>query len=448
MFQKLTRVLERAQARGVAQAEVFASRTLFTRVSTRDQKIEELKQAEDVGFALRVIKDQALGFAFSSEINTQSIETVVDQALAAAEFTTPDEFNNIHNLPDQDPVSPQALQIYDEHITKLSLSDKIQTARQIEQAARQNKQVTKTELVSYSDHCYEVFLANTAGYRKTYQGTYCGGTAEVIAEADDTTPESGLGIDFKTNFQDLDPVAIGQEAAQNACQMLRATPLKTQSLTVVFSPLVAIDFLEVISPMVCADNILKGKSLLIGKEATTIATPLVTIIDNGRLPKAAGSAPFDAEGTSTSETVIVKDGVLQAFLSDNYTAAKIGKAKTTGNAQRASFMALPTVGTTNIYFQPGVQSEPALLQDITNGFYVTKVMGLHTVNPISGDFSLGASGLLIKNGELTTPVRGVAIAGNLLQLLGNIIALGNNLRFVLGTGAPTIRLGELTVSGS
>jgi PmbA protein len=447
MFNKLSRALELAIAGGADQAEVFSNKSISTRANVRDQEIEELKRAEDSGFAVRVLKNKCLGFAFSSELNEKSIAKAVGQALDSAKFTTPDEHNTLFVKNNEPAISDNALQIHDPKIAELSLEEKISFAKRIETAARQVQKIAKTESVSYSDHIYEVFLANSSGFQGNYKGTYCGGTAEVIAEDKGASSESGFGVDFKTNIFDLDLEQIGLEAAQQAAQMLNAATIDTQSLEIVFPPLVAIDLLDVVAPMLCADHVLKGKSLLINKENTAIASELISIIDNGLLFRAAGSAPFDAEGTPQQKKLLVEQGVLRGFLHNNYTASRTSSAST-GNASRGGFMSPPEVSTSNIYFEPGLTPPQEIIRNISKGFYVTRLMGLHTANPISGDFSLGASGLLIENGKLGRPVRGVAIAGNILQLLANTRTVGNDLRFVLGAGAPTIHLGALSVSGS
>ncbi|MFC1595870.1 TldD/PmbA family protein [Candidatus Margulisiibacteriota bacterium] len=447
MLNKINFALGKAMAMGVDQAEIFASRIISTRVNVRDQQVEEVKQSEDMGLSVRIVNDHSLGFTFTSELTTPGLEKAVENALAVSKFTAPDENNTVAITHPEEPVPVESLQLYDEEIAKLELPDKIDTARRIEQAARQHRHINKTEIVSYTDHIYELFLVNSKGFQGKYKGTYCGGTADVIAESGHATAETGFGIDFTTSYQDLDPLAIGKEAAANGSQMLEAETVQTQTLDIVFSPLVAIDFLEVLSPMFLADQVLKGRSLLAGKESAPIASDKITIIDSQIMPKNIGSAPFDAEGTPAKENIIVENGVLNQFLYDNYNANKSGKVST-GNASRGSFMSLPSVGTSNIYFKPGKKSEAEIIGGISNGFYITRLLGMHTANPVSGDFSLGASGLLIKNGQLSSAVRGVAIAGNLVQLLKNVVEVGNNLRFIMGTGAPTIHLGELTVSGN
>ena len=446
MFNKLEQALKFARQQGADQAEVFASRSTATRVNVRNQEVEELKQANDVGFSIRILKNNSLGFAFSSELSEQSIESTVRKALDSAKFTTPDECNVLGTTSPAKLIDANSLQLLDPKLLDLTLDQKIAIAKQIETAAREKAKVTKTEVVSYFDHLGEIFLAHSEGFIGSYQGSTCGGSAEVIAEEQGVQAESGFGVDIRSKLADFDPLFVGNEAAKQAVQMLNGAPIATETLDIIFSPMVAIDFLEVLTPMLCADNVIKGKSLLAGKEGEAIASPLLTIIDNGLLVWGNGSAPFDAEGNPAQETIMVKGGTLKTFLYDNYCAKRCDTVST-GNAGRAGFMSLPSVSPTNIYIKAGPDSEAKILSGVARGFYVTRVMGLHMADPISGDFSLGASGLLIEKGGLTTPVRGVAIAGNLQDLMRNITAIGSNVRFVGSTGAPTLHMGKLTVSG-
>jgi PmbA protein len=177
-----------------------------------------------------------------------------------------------------------------------------------------------------------------------------------------------------------------------------------------------------------------------------VAAAGVTLIDDGTYPTGIGSAPFDGEGVPSGKTVLVESGVLQGYLYNTYTAKKEGKAST-GNAVRASFKTTPSVGTTNFYLKPGNQAPEELVREVSNGLYVLEVMGMHTANPISGDFSIGAKGVWIENGVLSRPVRGIVIAGNVIELLKQVDAVASDLRFFGSRGAATFRVTGLTVSG-
>ena len=212
-------------------------------------------------------------------------------------------------------------------------------------------------------------------------------------------------------------------------------------------PYIVTNFLGVIAPALSAGAVQKGRSLFKDKVGEIVASSNVTIIDDGTLNGGIMSTPFDGEGIPSQKTVLIDNGRLVGFLHNTYTANK-ENTKSTGNSTRGSFKSTPEVGTTNLYLNNGNIERNNLIRDVDNGLYVTEVMGMHTANPISGDFSLGAAGIWIKNGELTEPVRGVAIAGNMVELLKSIDAVGNDLRFFVGMGAPTIRIGEITISGS
>jgi PmbA protein len=248
------------------------------------------------------------------------------------------------------------------------------------------------------------------------------------------------------NLSELDPVYIGEEAAKAATQLLSAGSTQTAQTTVVFDRQVTAQFLEAVSPMFLSSYVQKGKSMLRGKLGENIASPLITLLDNGRIPGALGTAPFDAEGILTNETPLIEGGSLKAYLYDFHTALKAG-VHSTGNAARGGYKTLPDVSTTNFYLKPGARSLSQLTQSVSNGILITKVMGMHTANPISGDFSVGAAGILIENGKLTRPVRGIAIAGNLLKMLSQVQEVGSDLRWFGSTGAPSLLIDGITVSG-
>ena len=207
-----------------------------------------------------------------------------------------------------------------------------------------------------------------------------------------------------------------------------------------------VSFLGMLSSALTAEAVQKGRSLFAGKVGQKVAAAEVSITDDGAKPDGILSMPFDGEGVPTQRTVLVEKGVLKGFLHNSYTAAKDG-VSSTGNAVRGSYQSPPQLGSTNFYLAPGKWKPDAIIKDTGEGFYLTEVMGMHTANPISGDFSLGAAGIWIHNGELTTPVRGMVIAGNILELLERVDAVGSDLRFFGSRGAPTIRVASLTVSG-
>jgi PmbA protein len=228
--------------------------------------------------------------------------------------------------------------------------------------------------------------------------------------------------------------------------MLGATSWNTAKTNLIFDPMVSAQFLSAISPLVLASYVQKGKSLLAGKKGHTIASNKINLIDSGVLPKGLGSTPFDGEGLATQETELIKNGVLQGYLYDFFTAQK-ENVLSTGNASRGSYDSAPDVSTNNFYLKPGQATSESLIQSVNKGILITRVMGMHTIDPISGDFSVGAAGVLIENGKLGKAVRGIAIAGHLSDLLNNVVEVGSDLKFYSSIGAPSLLIEGISVSG-
>lgn len=443
-FTELARqVVEKAQDLGAEQSEAYLIKSKDLTIDIRDNTVETLKLAEDRGLGVRVFRNSRVGFAYTSDLTTSAVDEIIKQALANSDKTSPDEFNVMPK-----PGGQYAdLNLFDPEIQKASIEEKIDIARTIEKTARGfDRRVTITERSSYFDAEYEVILANSLGITAGYKGAYCGCYADLVAEEDGDS-QTGFALKITLNYKDLNAEEVGREAAEKAVQKLGATTVGTQKAVIVFDPYIATNFLGVIAPALSAEAVQKGKSLFANKVGQRVASDKVTIVDYGAMPGGIASSPFDGEGVPTSQTVLVRNGELKGYLHNTYTAAK-DRVMSTGNGIRGSFKSTPEVGTTNFYIEPGPTHPDDLVKDIRSGLYVTDVMGMHTANPISGDFSVGAAGLWIENGKFTRPVRGVAIAGNILELLNEVEGVGSDLTFFGGKGEPTIRISKMTVSGS
>ena len=439
------KILEKILKRNVDQAEVYLSSSKTLQIDVLNQKVESIDEIRDMGYGIRVIKDKRLGFAFSSDLDKDILEETIHQAIHNAKNAEIDEFNAlpIHQTTNQ----PIHLDLFDEQINKIPIQDKINLALQIEQIAYStDKRVKKTQNVSYSDSEVEVWLVNSNGFSGKFKSNLCGASAQMIASHDGTM-EMGVGMDYVKKFIDLAADKIGQEAAQRAVNMLGAKVIPSQKIPLVLDPFVVTSILGILATALSSDAVQKGKSLFADKLGQAVSSDVLSIIDNGRLPGGLDSSPFDAEGVPTQETKLIDNGVLKTFLFNTYTANK-GKSKSTGNAVRGSFKGQPTVGTTNLYIPAGSQSPDELIKSINKGLYVQLVMGIHTANPISGDFSIGAAGYMIENGEKTHPVRGITIAGNLIDMLKAVEAVGSDLRFFADVGAPTLLISDVSVSGA
>jgi len=438
-------ILDLAKNKAVDQAEVFYQKNKILKVSVMNGKLEDSDEVEDRGLGIRIIKGQKQGFAYTSDFDETVIETIIDQAIANASNSEADQYLSLPEKPGA--INYNLSGLYDPAIKQTSIKDKIDLALMIESAAYQtDKRVKKTEKISYSDSEREIWIVNSNGINAKYKSNSCGAMAQVIA-GHDGEMEYGAGLDFVKQFTNLDPLKIGQEAACKACELLSAKHLKSQKLPVILDPEVGTELLEVLLSPLTAEAVQKGKSLFVAKIGQSVGAEKLTIIDNGRLENAVGSSPFDDEGAPTQETKLIENGVLKNYLYNTYTAKK-GQTKSTGNASRGSFMTLPGTGATNLYIQPGKNSANSIIKSIKKGLYITRVMGIHTANPISGDFSIGASGIMIEAGKKTYAVRGITIAGNLVELLSQIEEVGSDLRFFGNVGSPSLLISNISVSGA
>ncbi|WP_418792339.1 TldD/PmbA family protein [Phosphitispora sp. TUW77] len=436
-------VVDKAQELGASHSEAFLIRSKNLSIDVRAGAVETLKLAEDRGLGVRIFRDGRIGFAYTSDLGETAINEIVRQALANSEKTTPDEFN-IMPAPGR---QYDEMDLFDPQISQVSVEEKIDIAKRIEKSAvDSDKRITITERSSYFDAEYEVALANSLGIMTSYQGAYCGCYADLVAEENGDN-QTGFALKIGLRYNELDPEKIGQEAAQKAVRKLGAKSVNTQKAVIVFDPYIGTSFLGIIAPGLSAEAVQKGKSLFAGRVGQKVSSDKITIIDYGSMPEGIASSPFDGEGVPTTKTVLVQNGELMGYLHNTYTAAK-DKVWSTGNSTRNSFKSTPEIGITNFFIEPGATHPDDLIKDITTGLYVTDVMGMHTANPISGDFSVGASGIWIENGKFTKPVRGIAIAGNILDILNEVEDVGSDLTFFGSKGSPTIRVSRMMISGS
>ncbi|MDD3074788.1 MAG: TldD/PmbA family protein [Eubacteriales bacterium] len=435
-------VIEESKQRNVEHAEAYFDSERELSIEVRDGQVENLKVAKDAGLGIRVIQNGRLGYAYTTELTWGNLANTLEIALANAKAASEDSY---YTLPEPATSYPE-LDLDDPQLGQVSLEEKIEMARQMERSGRSfDPLVQLTEHVSYEEVSYEIAIANSKGVSLTSGGDLCGGMAAFVA-GKDGDQQTGFSVDYVRRLKDLDPDDLGKEAARKAVRMIGAQRLSTKRVPVVMDPYVVSSFLGMLASALSAEAVQKGRSLFAGKIGERVVSELVTIVDDGAKPGGIASAPFDGEGVPTQKTVLVDSGILQGFMYNSYTAAKDG-VSSTGNGARGSFQSPPSLGSSNFYVAPGKGSQEAIINETGEGFYLTEVMGMHTANPISGDFSLGAAGIWIHNGELITPVRGMVIAGNILELLAGVDAVGSDLRFFAGRGAPTVRVANLTVSG-
>lgn len=438
------RLVEQARKKGAKQAEAYleVGRTSSCRV--RDGQIEDVTEATSKGVGLRVIAKNRLGFAYTSDFEPASLSAFVDRAVELAQAAAADPLNG---LPGQRELAGRgdAGELFDPAVAALPSDWKVKTAIEVEKAARAvDPRITAIDSVGAGDYVAEVYVASTEGLAAGYSGTYVYMHAAPVA-SEGGQLQVGHWMAYKRFLAELDsPEEVGREAARRALRMLGARKVKTQRVPVVFDPQIAGSLVGSLAAAANGGSIYKKASIFAGKLGKRVAAKGVTVVDDGLLPRGLGTSPVDGEGVPARRTAIVEDGVLRSFLYDSFTARKAG-AKSTGNASRG-YRSLPAIGINNLYLEPGAKSPEEIIGEVKNGLYVTAMLG-RGADTVTGGYSRGANGLWIENGELAYPVQEITVAGNLLDMLQGIDAVGSDLRFRTTVGAPTLRFAELTVSG-
>ncbi len=438
------KLIHRAKKKGARQAEAYLEIGRQSSCRVRDGEIQDLTEATAKGVGLRVFWKDRLGFAYTSDFDSGSLDGFVDRAIQLAAAAAPNKLNGLPARSDLAAASDVGA-LFDPKVAGLPGDWKIKIALELERAAKAvDPRIIALESVGAGEQVSEVIVASSEGLVAGYSGTHVFLYAAPVA-SDGSQLQTGDWADEKRFLDDLEaPEAVGREAALRAVRMLGARKVKSQKVPVVFDPSMAAAFVGSIASAANGDAAYKKSTFLrawLGKQA---GPEELTIVDDGRLARGVGTSPFDGEGVATRRTAIIDHGVLRSFLYDSFTARK-AKARSTGNAAR-SYNALPTIGTTNLYLEPGKRSPEEIIRTVKNGFYVTAMLGVGA-DVVTGQYSRGANGLWIENGELTSPVQEVTVAGNMLQMLRDIDAIGSDLRFRGSTGAPTIRFRELTIAG-
>ncbi len=417
-----------------------ASRNLS--IEVKEQQVDSFKCSEPVGVSVRVLKDRRMGFSYSTSLSDADLARMIDNAVMGAAAQTPDD---AHCLPDPGPY-PVIEGLFDEALETAGEEQKVALAMELERLTLSaDSRVKKVRKCSYGEMDYLVHIRNSRGVDSGYRGSSVSCSVSVLAEGDGDS-QMGWDFGFSPYLSGLKIDGVARTAAGNALRLLGARKIPTMRCPVVLDPFVATEILEVLAPAFLAENVHKGKSLLAGKVGEPLFSPLLRIRDDGTLPGGMSSSPFDAEGVAHRNTILAEGGTLQGYLYDSFHARRDG-VSSTGNCVRSGVKGVPHLGITNLFIENGAVPPADLVRGIDRGMLITDVMGMHTANPVSGDFSVGAAGLLVENGAITHPVKGVAIAGNILDLFRSVDAVGNDLRLFGASGAPSLRITALDVSG-
>jgi PmbA protein len=432
-----------AAARDGEAVEAYAEESRHTDIEARKGEVEGLTSAESRGVGVRVIAGGRLGFAYAADPSDDEIVATVERARENATLGTEDENNVLADAIEYEPIEGL---FFDEQAT-MPAEDKVSLALQVERVAvSSDPNVGKVEQCGFGDAIGRVAIASTTGVSAEFRRTGCWCVAVTLAERDGDT-QTGFSFQVAHRAADLDPDAVAREAAERAARMLGAVKPQTQRVPVLLDPFAASSFLGVLAGALSAESVQKGRSLFADLVGERVGADVFTLVDDGRLVDGPAAAPFDDEGVPAGRTDLVGAGVLNGFLHNTYTARR-GSTRSTGNASRAGYRSTPGVGATNFYVQPGSVSFESLLAKADGGVLIQDVSGVHSgANPISGEFSVGATGLRIAGGALGEPVREMTIASTLPDMLKSVAAVGSDLRFFSSVGTPSILISEMTLAG-
>jgi len=434
---------KKLKAMNIDYYEIYLSEVESTSIEIKEKQIDCFTSAKRKGLSLRVLKDHRLGFSYCTEFTSKSFDRVISNAVMSAKNSSPDEF---YGFPEISKPLP-TLMVCDRSLSSIPKEEKIEKVKSLEKAARSyDKRITKVRKAVYQERIVTEYLTNSHGVNLSHQGTFFSCSIVVVAE-DKADSQMGWDFDFSRFYHELDVTKVGNTASSRALGLLGARSISSFRGPAILDNSVSCQFLGVLAPSFLAESVQKNKSLLGGKMNATIFSHTIDITDDGLYPGGAATQPFDGEGIIRQSTSLIEHGVLRNFLYDTYCARK-DTTLSTGNSSRSSIKTTPKVGHSNLYIKKGGESPDDLTSHVDKGLLVNEVMGIHTANPISGDFSVGINGFLIKHGKKEAPVKGMAISGNIIPLFNSVSAVGSDLRFYGQTGSPSLLIEEVDISGN
>jgi PmbA protein len=440
-----TDVVDRAMKAGATAAEVVAREGSEFSTVVRRSEVETLKEAGSKALGVRVFFGQRAANTSTSDLSEEGVSQMVSAAVELAKITSEDPFGGIPE-PSQLGKLSTDLDLYYDDVYSLSTADRIDYARRAEKAAIEgDERIKNTEGGSFDAAVGRKVLANSHGFVGEYQRSYCSVSAVPIAQDENGNMQRDYWYSVARTMQKLEsPESVGKTAQMRTLRRLGARKVKTARVPIVFESTVARALLDHIFEAINGDAIYRNSSFLTGKLGEKIAGDNITVIDDGTMVGGFGSSPFDGEGVPTRRTTVIENGVLKSYLLNTYTAKKL-KLQTTGNASRG-LAGTPGIGSGNFFLQPGNKSAKEIIGDIKEGLFLTEFLGFG-VNLVTGDFSRGASGLWIVNGEPAFPVEEITVAGNLKDMINNIVEIGSDLEFRGSIACPTLRIDGMTVAG-
>jgi PmbA protein len=444
MIGLLSDLLEQARGHGATAADAFVVEDQSFSAEVRLGRVDTVKHARQQHLALRVFIGHSVAAASTSDLTRDSVSRLVDEAVSLARITAADPLSGLPEASELCRAVPE-LGLHDPGGHALSAEEKIELARRCEAAALgSDPRITNSEGGDFADRQARYAYATSHGFTGRYEtSSFSLAVSPVATQNGEMQRDSWYHVTRERARLDP-PEKIGRTAAERALRRLGARRVKTTEVPVIFDPDTAASLIRHIASAASGPALYRRASFLVGKRGERIAAPAVTIVDDGAIPGALGSRPFDGEGLPVARTVLVDKGVLRSYLLDTYSGRKLGLPSTHHAARDGSGV---SVSTTNLYLAAGASDPAELIRGVKNGLYVTELIGFG-VNGATGDYSRGAVGIWIENGELAYPVEELTVAGNLLDMFQAVEGVGNDLVFRDRTAAPTLLIGRMVVAGA
>jgi PmbA protein len=449
LLELATAVVEQAQpGEGM---EVYVTRGTDNEVRAYDGAVESLTSADSAGVGIRIVLDgpdgqgSRLGFAWAGSLDLDVVQAALSDARDNARYATPDPDVV---LAEPDGFAAVEQDLWDDGVITTPLEDKIALALELERATRgADPRVRQVSSADYSDGRVEVALASTTGIRSTSRRTTAFLSVDAIA-GEGADSQTGTGFSVGRSPTGLDPDEAKDDAVLRSTRLLGAQKARSGRCTVVFDPRVVSTLLSVVASALSGEAVVKGRSFFAGRIGETVANAAVTLTDDPTDGRAFSASASDGEGLACRRNVLISDGVLRMFVYDTVSARR-AQTHSTGSAVRGGFSGTPSAGCRALVLTPGQMGADDILEMVGDGLYVQSVTGMHSgVNPVSGDFSVGAEGLMIRGGSLAEPVREVTVASSLQRMLQSVVGIGGDLRWLPGVAAgQTLAIADMQLSG-
>lgn len=434
-----------AQAKPGEQVEAYASRGGETSIRIYEGETEHFVSAQSEGIGIRIIKEGRTGFAYAGTLDESAIAEVLNEARDNVAFGTPDEWAGLA-IPDGVEPVPQVL--WSDELESFVTEKKVALAKELEKMTLAADSRVRVDSADYEDGWGEVAVATTTGIRRAGRENAAHVSVSTLADDGDET-QTGFGFAVGRDPSKFDLARAAREGAERATRLLGAVKPQSKKVTVVLDPFVTAQFLGVIASTLSGEAVIKGRSLFANRLGEQVASPLITLVDDPTNPLAFTATDLDGEGLAARRNLLIENGELRQFVHSSYSARRAGTAST-GNAVRGGYAGgSPGAGCLAMQLTPGKRSQKELISGVEDGVLIQMVMGLHSgVNPVSGDFSTGASGLLIQNGEVGAPVREFTIASTLQRMLLDVAEVGGDVDWLPSRAAGlSLVINDVMMSG-